>query len=105
MRLAILALLVAGPAFAQDVVTQPAVKTDAKSGAQVYRQLCRQCHGPNMVNSGTSSYDLRRFPEDQPERFSTSVLNGKNSMPAWKGTITPEELDKLWEYVRSHGQS
>ena len=97
MRLAILALLVAGPALAQE----PATKT----GAQIYRQLCRQCHGPNMVNGGTSSYDLRRFPEDQPERFSASVLNGKGNMPAWKGTVTPEELDKLWEYVRSRGQS
>jgi len=76
-----------------------------KTGAQIYSHLCSHCHGFNMVNSGTSSYDLRRFPADQQERFVTSVMNGKNTMPAWGGELTADELDKLWNYIRSRGKS
>lgn len=76
-----------------------------KTGAQIYSHLCSHCHGFNMVNPGTSSYDLRRFPADQQERFVTSVMNGKNTMPAWGGELTADELDKLWDYVRSRGRS
>ncbi len=76
-----------------------------KTGRQLYGQLCSHCHGFNMVNPGTSSYDLRRFPVDQPDRFAASVMNGKKTMPAWGGELTSDELDKLWDYVRSRGKS
>ncbi len=88
-----------GAARAQDA---PA---PGKTGPQLYRQLCSHCHGFNMVNPGTSSYDLRRFPVDQQDRFVASVMNGKNTMPAWGGELTADELDKLWDYVRSRGKS
>ncbi len=76
-----------------------------KTGRQLYGQLCSHCHGFNMVNPGTSSYDLRRFPVDQQDRFAASVMNGKKTMPAWGGELTSDELDKLWDYVRSRGRS
>ncbi len=76
-----------------------------KTGRQIYSHLCSHCHGFNMVNPGTSSYDLRRFPADQQDRFVASVMNGKNTMPAWGGELTADELDKLWDYIRSRGKS
>lgn len=76
-----------------------------KTGAQIYNHLCSHCHGFRMVNPGTSSYNLRRFPDDQQDRFVTSVMNGKSTMPAWGGELTADELGKLWDYVRSRGKS
>jgi len=74
-------------------------------GKMAYRQLCAQCHGPNMVNPGTSSFDLRQFPADQFDRFKRSVIDGVGDMPAWGDMLVPGELELLWAYVSSGGGS
>ena len=72
-------------------------------GREQYNRICVQCHGRNMVNAGTTVYDLRKFPVDQPDRFKQSVLQGKGAMPSWKETLTPEQIDWLWAYIGSRG--
>ena len=52
-----------------------------------------------MVNPGTSSYDLRKWPTDQKDTFYNTVKNGKGDMPAWGDVLFPEELDAIWVYV------
>ena len=74
-----------------------------EAGREQYHRTCAQCHGRNMVNSGTSVYDLRRFPVDQPDRFHLSVTNGKGNMPAFKDALTPEQVAVLWAFVGSRG--
>jgi mono/diheme cytochrome c family protein len=77
---------------------------DVDQGRDTYQDLCSSCHGPDMVNSGTLSFDLRKFPKDDFGRFKNSVLNGKGSaMPAWAGKVSDEDLANLWAYVRSGG--
>jgi len=66
---------------------------------KVYKQFCSHCHGPKMVNPGTASFDLRKFPRDAKERFVEVVTKGKGDMPAWGDVLFPEELDLLWTYV------
>jgi ABC-type amino acid transport substrate-binding protein/cytochrome c5 len=73
------------------------------AGLEAYEFFCAKCHGKDMVNSGVSSYDLRKFPRDQKERFYKSVLEGRGAMPAWGDVIYPEELDALWVYVATRG--
>lgn len=77
---------------------------DATKGKVAYQQLCAQCHGPNMVNPGTSSFDLRKFPDDKFDRFKKSVIEGKGDMPAWGDMLVPGELEALWAYVRIGGK-
>ena len=77
----------------------------AVQGRGLYRQFCSNCHGVNMVNAGTSSFDLRKFPREDRERFVTSVTQGKNSMPAWGDILKPEEMEAIWAYVRTGGKS
>ncbi len=76
---------------------------EIEKGHAQYDRTCVHCHGRNMVNSGTTVYDLRRFPVDQPERFTSSVTNGKGNMPSFKDALTPEQIDWLWAYVGSRG--
>ncbi len=76
---------------------------DISAGALQYNRTCAQCHGRNMVNSGTTSYDLRRFPVDQTERFLLSVNKGKGNMPSFEAALTPEQIKVLWAYVGSRG--
>lgn len=79
----------------------PALASDEKLGKakRVYKQFCAHCHGLNMVNPGTSSYDLRKFPTDQKDRFYKAVLKGSRNMPAWGDILRPDEMELLWYYV------
>ena len=83
-----------GPVFTQQAVDQ---------GRDQYHRTCAQCHGRNMVNAGTTVYDLRKFPADQHERFLSSVVNGKGNMPAFKGAIDEAAIAALWAYVATRG--
>jgi mono/diheme cytochrome c family protein len=74
-----------------------------EAGREQYHRTCSQCHGRNMVNAGTTVYDLRRFPVDQAERFLHSVTQGKGNMPSFKEALTPEQIAVLWAYVGSRG--
>ena len=76
---------------------------DIDQGRQLFHKTCSQCHGLNMVNSGTTVYDLRKFPVEDSERFQNSVTNGKGNMPSFKESLTPVQIKLLWSYVGSRG--
>jgi mono/diheme cytochrome c family protein len=70
-------------------------------GKMTYAQKCSHCHGPNMVNSGTITPDLRAFPDDKT-RFVTTVKQGKNNkMPPWGDILTDDEIMNLWAFISS----
>jgi mono/diheme cytochrome c family protein len=70
-------------------------------GKAVFAEKCSHCHGPNMVNSGTITPDLRRFPDDN-SRFVTTVKQGKNNkMPPWGDILNDDDIANLWAYVSS----
>jgi mono/diheme cytochrome c family protein len=96
----LLALPLAGLAQATAGKFEPA---QIEAGREQFHRTCAQCHGRNMVNSGTTVYDLRKFPLDQPERFHASVTNGKGNMPSFKEALTPEQIAVLWAYVGTRG--
>ena len=93
------AVLMASAAMAQ---ARFAVE-DIDKGREQYHRTCAQCHGRNMVNSGNVIYDLRRFPVDQPERFFSSVIKGKGSMPSFENALASDQMQLLWAYVGSRG--
>lgn len=68
-------------------------------GGQLYVQMCRQCHGPELRSPGVGSFDLRQFPPDDPKRFHESVMHGKNAMPAHDDVLTDADVDALFAYV------
>jgi mono/diheme cytochrome c family protein len=72
-------------------------------GREQYNRVCVHCHGRNLINAGTTVFDLRKFPLDQPDRFKQSVQQGKGAMPSWRDSLTAEQIDWLWAYVGSRG--
>ena len=73
--------------------------SDFDPGKKLYQQYCQRCHGRELKNSGVSSFDLRRFPADEKERFSLSVLEGFNAMPPHEDVLTVAEVDEIFHYV------
>lgn len=89
------ALAAALPASAQEAAPPP-----AEAGRKIYVYSCQRCHGLNLATNGIG-FDLRTFPEHDKARFVRSVTHGKNAMPAWGGTLKPEQMDLLWAYIGS----
>jgi cytochrome c6 len=102
MRWAVVAAAAALNAAAADAQDRFSSE-DIESGNAQFHRTCAQCHGRNMVNSGTTVYDLRRFPVDQSDRFFNSVTNGKGNMPSFKEALSPEQMQLLWAYVATRG--
>ena len=70
-------------------------------GKALFAEHCSHCHGFNMVNAGTITPDLRKFPDDRP-RFVTTVKNGKNNrMPPWGDILNDDQIAGLWAYISS----
>jgi cytochrome c55X len=79
-------------------------EAEVDAGREVYGEFCAACHGPDMINPGALTFDLRKFPKEQYERFRDAVLDGKPpAMPPWRGKLTHEDIRLLWVYVRSGG--
>lgn len=73
-------------------------------GRDLFNEACAPCHGRDMVNTGTLTFDLRKFPKDDAARFRSSVLNGKgNAMPPWRDKLSDDDVNALWAYVRGGG--
>jgi len=70
-------------------------------GKATYAEKCSHCHGPNMINAGTITPDLRKFPDDK-QRFLTTVKLGKNGkMPPWGDLLSDDQIAGLWAYISS----
>jgi cytochrome c55X len=92
--------LAAAVRAADDASGNP-VQAQIDDGKSVYASKCSHCHGPNLMNSGTITPDLRAFPDDKT-RFITTVKNGKNNrMPPWGDILNDEEIGNLWAFVSS----
>jgi hypothetical protein len=77
---------------------------DVGLGREVYDDFCVSCRGRDMVAPGGVTFDLRKFPKDDFERFRNAVLNGKSpAMPAWRDKISDDDAKLLWAHVRGGG--
>ncbi|MCC8937733.1 cytochrome c [Bradyrhizobium sp. Arg68] len=94
------ALITQIPAAAQQSAANDPQGT-ADQGKVTYAKNCSHCHGPNMVNSGTITPDLRTFPDDKT-RFVSTVKQGKNGkMPPWGDILSEQEIADVWAFVVS----
>ena len=70
-------------------------------GKAIYAERCSHCHGPGMLNPGTITPDLRRFPNDRDRFVSTVKLGKNNKMPPWGDLLGDKEIASLWAYISS----
>ncbi|MBR0823039.1 cytochrome c [Bradyrhizobium liaoningense] len=98
---AVLTVALAATVRAADDATGNPLQAQIDHGKSTYASKCSHCHGPNLMNSGTITPDLRAFPDDKT-RFVTTVKNGKNNkMPPWADILNDDEIGNLWAFVSS----
>ena len=79
-------------------------------GMQQFMQTCVACHGPDgkgnqMIGSANLTDDIWLYGGGR-DRVRETILNGRNGMmPAWQGTLSPDEIRVVAAYVYSlsHG--
>ena len=72
-----------------------------EGGEQVYADNCATCHGDRLRSTGAMP-DLKGLGPGDRARFDKLVAEGRGAgMPAFQGTLSPEEIDQIWAYIRS----
>jgi|EndMetStandDraft_8_1072994.scaffolds.fasta_scaffold04453_2 mono/diheme cytochrome c family protein len=72
-----------------------------EGGEQVYADNCATCHGDRLRSTGAMP-DLKGLGRGDRARFDKLVAEGRGAgMPAFQGTLSAEEIDQIWAYIRS----
>jgi mono/diheme cytochrome c family protein len=80
----------------------PALAADA---AALYTARCAACHGKDGKGTATGKKmgagDLTAERKEPVAEIAGDIANGKGKMPAFKGKLTPEEIQALASYVKT----
>jgi mono/diheme cytochrome c family protein len=71
-----------------------------EAGETVYSTYCAPCHGDQLVSTGQFP-NLRRLTPVDRAKFDSTVRDGRNQMPPWRGVVSDEQIDQIWAYIRS----
>jgi heme/copper-type cytochrome/quinol oxidase subunit 2/cytochrome c553 len=72
---------------------------DAGAGKEVFAENCSVCHGSDGLG-GSGGPDLTTMPKAQEQAGAEEqVTNGGGGMPAFKGTLSEEEIANVAAYV------
>lgn len=78
----------------------------AQDGAAIYASSCVRCHGadgrgqtPKGKQTGATNFTSAKWQPNEARGIRT-ITNGKGKMPAFKATLSAEEIRAVWSYVR-----
>ncbi|HVW45912.1 MAG TPA: c-type cytochrome, partial [Solirubrobacterales bacterium] len=76
-----------------------AAAPNAEAGKEVFAEECSVCHGATG-HGGNGGPDLRTMPLAKTQAGAEKqVTNGGGGMPAFKGTLSEEEISNVAAYV------
>ncbi len=77
-------------------------------GAAIYKSKCAMCHGPDAAGQTPMGKNLKlrdlRSAEVQKQSDAELVkwiTDGKGKMPAYKGKLTPADIDAVVAFLRT----
>lgn len=75
--------------------------SESASGAEIYNQLCANCHGADLGGGLGPPLGPDSNSADRPDEFlEIAILNGRGSMPSFSSSLDEEQLDRLIGYLR-----
>lgn len=75
---------------------------EASLGQSIYEDNCARCHGPDGEGGVGPQLGDGAVAESYPDIEDQLVVlrEGRNGMPAWEDSLTPEEIQAVAEYTR-----
>jgi mono/diheme cytochrome c family protein len=105
--LSVAALVVPLLARAQDsAATKASAEDKTYEGWRQYSVHCARCHGQDVLGNPVAANLLVTVgpggSTSEPEAFSEAVSQGRpdRGMPAFEKTLTPEQIDAVYRYVK-----
>jgi len=83
------------------------IQHDAESGQEIYLTFCAGCHGFEGMAQfprATSLLDGEGLDKSDAELLAT-ILDGRESMPAWRGTISEDQARSVLSYMRERSRT
>jgi len=76
---------------------------NANNGSMIFQEKCAACHGKNgtAVLPGTPHFSKGERMEKPDNSLSSSINNGLNAMPPFKGSLSDAQLGDLLAYIRT----
>jgi mono/diheme cytochrome c family protein len=82
-----------------------------QQGRQIFEKNCVSCHGQNAEGDGPAAAainprptNLKAMSGNHPDGdFAWKIANGRGAMPAWKDTLSSEQIWHLVNYIQSLG--
>jgi cytochrome c6 len=81
--------------------------TDNGPGRKVFENTCATCHGSDgagtKAGQEVGAPDLRsqQIQQHSDQVWKQQIQNGKNSMPAFGGLLSSQQIDSIVKYVRT----
>jgi mono/diheme cytochrome c family protein len=88
----------------------PKVGPTEYEGWRQYSVNCARCHGQDVLPNPVAANLLVSLapggPIDTPEKFSQVVSEGRahRGMPAFKGTLSPDQIQAVYAYVKGRAE-
>lgn len=91
----------ASPVTEQEIVAAgPPVSVQV--GASIFAQNCAACHGANGTGGvGPALAGNPHVNVADPTKMLTTILQGRNVMPSWRGQLSASDIAAVATYVRS----
>lgn len=89
----------------------PADAASLHRGKKLFEQYCAACHGPHGRGDGPAGATLNPRPVDLVAMaghhtdgdYAWKIENGRGPMPAWKGTLTQDQIWDVVNYIQRLG--
>jgi len=107
LKIPALALVVAAMTIFGSAPRTVAKPAPADDGVQTYKSNCVICHGENGAGTVTGkSLNAPDLRSDAVQKLTLAqmieqVSDGKNNMPPFKNTLSPDEVKAVVAYVRA----
>jgi mono/diheme cytochrome c family protein len=89
----------------------PAERASLERGKKLFQANCVSCHdaqgrgdGPVAVSLNPKPADLTAMAGHHPDGdYAWKIANGRGAMPAWKGSLTENQIWDLVNFIQSLG--
>lgn len=86
----------------EEAVAAAGIPVSAQVGASIYAKNCAACHGARGEGGiGPALAENPHVNIDDPTKMLTTIVEGRNVMPSWRGQLAASDIASVATFLRS----
>lgn len=74
---------------------------DSATGSEIYDQICSRCHGSQLEGGVGPALGAGSAAADRDDEYWTqTITRGRGRMPAFRSTLTDEQIQRVIDFAR-----